>query len=196
MANIEDLKDIHLTQMPNPQHVLSTYDADENLNMLVEIPMGSFNKYEYVTEAGILKLDRVLFKMLPYPIEYGLIPQTYDEDGDLLDVMSLVTYPTFPGCLIAARPIGVMKMNDSGEVDDKIFCVPADDYRFNHIKDLSDVSKIKIDEIQFFWEHYKILQFKYKNQLDKKVVVEGWYGADEAKKVIEKCQLAYKEKYQ
>ena len=97
-------------------------------------PKVSFNKYEYVTEANIIKLDRVLFEMIPYPIEYGLIPQTWDEDNDLLDIMSLVSYPTFPGCLITVRPIGVMFMNDSGEVDDKIFAVPVDDVRFKHVK--------------------------------------------------------------
>lgn len=195
MANISNLDSNYLKMGMNPQHVLPTFDEDGNVNMLVEIPKGSYNKYEYITEANVIKLDRVLFEMLPYPIEYGLIPQTYDEDNDLLDIMSLVTYPTFPGCLIAVRPIGVMYMNDSGEIDDKILAVPADDFRFKHIKTYKDLPQITIDEIQFFWEHYKDLQFKYKGQTDKKVVIDRWGDENEAKQVIEKCQAAYKTKF-
>lgn len=195
MANISTLDPKFLQLTPNAQHVLPTFDEDGNVNMLVEIPKGSFNKYEYVTEAGVIKLDRVLYEMLPYPVEYGLIPQTYDEDNDLLDIMSLITYPTFPGCLITVRPIGVMYMNDSGEVDDKIFAVPADDIRFKHVKSMKDLPQIVIDEIQFFWENYKTLQFKYKNQPDKKVLIDRWGDENEARQVIEKCQKAYAAKY-
>jgi inorganic pyrophosphatase len=195
MANISNLDPKFLVNGINPQHALPTFDEDGNINMIVEIPKGSCNKYEYVTEANIIKLDRVLFEMLPYPIEYGLIPQTYDEDNDLLDIMCMVTYPTFPGCLIATRPIGVMIMNDSGEVDDKIFCVPVDDVRFKHIKSYKDLPQILIDEIQFFWEHYKDVQFKYKGQLDKKVVIERWGDEKEALEIISKCQAAYKQKF-
>lgn len=195
MANISNLDPKYLTQGINPQHVLSPFDEDGNINMLVEIPKGSFNKYEYVTEANVIKLDRVLFEMLPYPIEYGLIPQTWDEDNDLLDIMCLVTYPTFPGCLIAARPIGIMYMNDSGEIDDKVFAVPADDARFKHVKTMKDLPPILIDEIQFFWEHYKDMQFKYKGQTDKKVVIDRWGDENEAIEVIKKCQTAYKTKF-
>lgn len=194
MANIT-LDPKYLTDGINPQHALPTFDKDGNINMLVEIPKGSFNKYEYVVEANIIKLDRVLFEMLPYPIEYGLVPQTWDEDNDLLDIMSLVTYPTFPGCLITVRPIGVMFMNDSGEVDDKILAVPADDIRFKHITSYTQLPKITIDEIQFFWEHYKDLQFKYKNQPDKKVVIDRWGDEKEALEIINKCQGVYKTKY-
>jgi inorganic pyrophosphatase len=195
MANIDLLGRNFMKHTPNPQHVLTPFDEDGNINMLVEIPQGSFNKYEYVTEAGIIKLDRVLYEMLPYPIEYGLIPQTYDEDDDLLDIMCIMSYPTFPGCLVAARPIGVMYMNDSGERDDKILAVPADDIRFKHIKTLNDIPQIRRDEIQFFWEHYKDLQFKHKGQHDKKIVIEGWGDENDAKKVIEKCMVAYNEKF-
>jgi len=195
MANIKNLDPRYLLEGINPQHALSTFDEHGNINMLVEIPKGSYNKYEYVTEANIIKFDRVLFEMLPYPVEYGLIPQTYDEDNDLLDIMSLITYPTFPGCLISVRPIGVMYMEDSGDVDDKIFAVPADDIRFAHIRSINDLPSITVDEIQFFWEHYKGLQFRYKGHTDKKVTVNRWGDEKEAMKVIEKCQEAYKEKY-
>ncbi|WKZ24183.1 MAG: inorganic diphosphatase [Candidatus Dojkabacteria bacterium] len=195
MANISNLDSQYLKTGMNAQHVLPTFDEDGNVNMLVEIPKGSFNKYEYVTEANVIKLDRVLFEMLPYPIEYGLIPQTYDEDNDLLDIMSLVTYPTFPGCLLAVRPIGVMYMNDSGEIDDKVLAVPADDIRFKHITSYTQLPQITIDEIQFFWEHYKDLQFKHKGQTDKKVVIDRWGDEKEALEVIKKCQEAYKVKF-
>ncbi|MEI6887344.1 MAG: inorganic diphosphatase [bacterium] len=195
MANIPSLSESYLPHIPNLQHTLPTHDENGNVNMLVEIPQGSINKYEYVTEAGVIKLDRVLYEMIPYPIEYGLIPQTWDEDGDLLDVMCLITYPTFSGCLISGRVIGVMKMNDGGEVDDKIVVVPADDMRFNHIKSIEDVSKGRKDEIQFFWEHYKKLQYDYKGTPEKKTRVDGWFGVEEAVKVIEKCQKSYLKKY-
>lgn len=195
MANISGLDPKYLTKGINPQHALQTFDEDGNINMIVEIPQGSYNKYEFVTEADIIKLDRVLYEMMPYPIEYGLIPRTYDEDNDLLDVMSLVSYPTFPRCLIAVRPIGVMRMNDSGEIDDKIFAVPVDDVRFKHIKTYTDVPQIRRDEIEYFWTHYKDLQFKYKNQPDKKIVIEGWGDEKEALEVIKKCQDAYNQKY-
>lgn len=195
MANVTSLSNTFLQHVPNLQHTLPTRDANGNVNMLVEIPQGSINKYEYVTEAGIIKLDRVLFEMIPYPVEYGLIPQTWDEDQDLLDIMCLITYPTFPGCLISARPLGVMKMSDGGEVDDKIVCVPADDIRFEHIQSIDDIPQGRKDEIQFFWEHYKQLQYAYKGTPEKVTVVEGWYGVEEAVNVINKCQKAYAIKY-
>lgn len=195
MANIPNLDPKYLKSGINPQHVLPTYDEEGNLNMLVEIPKGSFNKYEYVTEANVIKLDRVLYNMLPYPVEYGLIPQTYDEDDDLLDVMTLISYPTFPGCLIAVRPIGIMYMIDGGEIDDKILAVPVEDVRYKHIQSLKDLRQITIDEIQFFWEHYKLLQFRYKGQTDKKVVIDRWGDEGEAFQIIEKCQKAYALKY-
>jgi len=195
MANIKNLDPKYLLKGINPQHALPTFDDDGNINMLVEIPKGSYNKYEYVTEANIIKFDRVLFEMLPYPVEYGLIPQTYDEDNDLLDIMSLITYPTFPGSLIAVRPIGVMYMIDGGDVDDKIFAVPVEDVRFAHIRSIKDLPSITVDEIQFFWEHYKGLQFRYKGHTEKKVVVDRWGDEKEAREVIEKCQAAYKLKY-
>lgn len=193
MADIANLEDKVQQQMMNPLFGLPVGDnAPEEINMLVETPMGSINKYEFHTQTGILKLDRVLFEKLPYPIEYGAIPQTWDEDFDLLDVMCLVTYPTFPGCLISVRPIGVMIFNDSGEKDDKILAVPVDDIRYKHIKSYKDLSEHAVDEIGFFFERYKDLQFKYKGQTDKKVVVEGWKGIEEAHKIINNAQKLFK----
>ncbi len=196
MSDIKNLEDKVFHTQFNPLFKLPVGDdAPKEINMLVETPMGSINKYEFHTNTGIIKLDRVLFEKLPYPIEYGAIPQTWDEDEDLLDVMCLVTYPTFPGCLISVRPVGVMLFNDSGDKDDKILAVPADDIRYKHIKDLGDLTEHQKDELTFFWERYKDLQFKYKGQLDKKVVVEGWYNKDKAYEVIEKAQQNFMKRF-
>jgi inorganic pyrophosphatase len=196
MADIANLKDKVYFDKMNPLFGLPLGDdSPKEINMLVETPMGSINKYEFHTNTGLIKLDRVLFEKLPYPIEYGAIPQTWDEDQDLLDVMCLVTYPTFPGCLISVRPIGVMLFNDSGEKDDKILAVPVDDIRYKHIKTIEDISTHQKDEIAFFFERYKDLQFKYKGQTDKKVVVEGWGGVEEAYKIIEEASKLFKKTF-
>lgn len=196
MADIANLEDRIFRKMRNPLFTLPIGDdAPKVINMLVETPMGSINKYEYHTKSGLIKLDRVLFEKLPYPVEYGAIPQTWDDDQDLLDVMCLVTYPTFPGCLISVRPIGVMLFNDSGEKDNKILAVPADDIRYKQIETIEDISMHQKDEIAFFFERYKDLQFKYKNQLDKKVLVEGWGDQDQAFAIIEEADVLFKKTF-
>jgi inorganic pyrophosphatase len=196
MAEIANLPDKVFMKKINPLFLLPMGDnAPEEINMLVETPMGSINKYEFHTKTGLIKLDRVLFEKIPYPIEYGAIPQTWDEDQDLLDVMCLVTYPTFPGCLISVRPIGVMLFNDCGEKDDKILAVPVDDIRFKHIKSIEDISQHQKDEIAFFFERYKDLQFKYKGQTDKKVVVEGWGGVEQANEIMKKAGELFNETF-
>src|SRR3989344_3787653 len=185
MADIANLPDKVLQQKMNPLFGLPVGDnAPEEINMLVETPMGSINKYEYHTQTGLLKLDRVLYEKLPYPVEYGAIPQTWDEDNDLLDVMCLITYPTFPGCLISVRPVGVMIFNDSGEKDDKILAVPVDAIRYKHIKTIKDLTDHQVDEIAFFFQHYKELQFKYKGQANKGVKIESWEGVEKAHQII------------
>lgn len=196
MADIANLQDKIHKKMMNPLFELPVGDdAPKEINMLVETPMGSINKYEFHTNTGLLKLDRVLFEKLPYPIEYGAIPQTWDEDEDLLDVMCLVTYPTFPNCLISVRPIGVMLFNDSGEKDDKILAVPVDDIRFKHIQSIKDLTEHQKDEIGFFFERYKDLQFKYKNQTDKTVKIEGWDGVEKAHTIIDEAQSLFKKRF-
>lgn len=196
MADIANLPDKVYKKKMNPLFLLPVGDsAPEEINMLVETPMGSINKYEFHTKTGLIKLDRVLFEKLPYPIEYGAIPQTWDEDNDLLDIMCLVSYPTFPGCLISVRPIGVMLFNDCGEKDDKILAVPVDDIRFKHIKSIDDLQMHQKDEIAFFFERYKDLQFKYKGQTDKKVVVEGWGDIEKANKIILEASELFKQTF-
>lgn len=170
-------------------------NVPNEINMIVETPMGSINKYEYNTDTGLIKLDRVLFQKLPYPVEYGAIPQTWDDDDDLLDAICMIHYPTFPGCIISVRPIGVMKFNDSGDKDDKILCVPTDDIRYKEYEDLVDLTEHQMDEISYFFERYKDLQFKYKGQHDKKLTVERWGDREEAFEVIKEAVQRYKDKF-
>lgn len=161
----------------------------EELNVIIEIPKGSQNKYEFDKETGLFKLDRVLFSPLHYPGDYGFIPKTLCEDGDPLDALILINFPTYPGMLIKARPIGLMKMNDGGEEDDKLLCVPVDDVRFEGIQDIKDVHKSVLNEIAHFFQVYKELE-------KKKVEVKGWFDKAEAMKVIEESLKLYKEKFQ
>lgn len=178
-----------------PHNLPTGGDYSNSLNMLVEIPKGSINKYEIDIENGAIKLDRVLYEQIPYPIEYGLLPQTWDEDEDMLDVMSFITYPTFPGCIIKVRPIGVMNMIDCGLVDDKILAVPQNDIRFKSINDLSDVSEHALDEIRYFFINYKKWQLRNQGLVGKSVEVKGWGNKQEALKIIEKSVNLYKSKF-
>lgn len=195
MADIAGLDDKILHQQVNPLFVVPVGDdVPREINMLVETPMGSINKYEYHTPTGLLKLDRVLYEKLPYPVEYGAIPQTWDEDEDPLDVMCLVSYPTFPGCVISVRPIGVMMFNDTGERDDKILAVPTEDIRWKHVQTIDDLPEHARDEIGFFFERYKDLQFKYKGKTGE-VILESWQGQARAFEIIEEARVRFAEKF-
>ena len=147
------------------------------VNVIVEIPKGSQNKYEYDKKRNVIKLDRVLFSPFYYPGEYGIIPQTFAEDGDPLDALVLVSNPTYPGVLIEARPIGLLRMKDSDEIDDKILCVAKDDPRYENLNDISDLEKHYLKEIAHFFEVYKHLE-------GKKVEILGWKNVSSAKKAI------------
>lgn len=156
------------------------------VNCLVEIPKGCTNKYEYDKNTGAFVLDRVLYEAVFYPTEYGIIPKTLNiQDGDPLDVMVLSTFPTFPGCVISCRPIGVLRLNDSGEEDNKIIAVPADDPRFEEIKDLNDLPVHTKKEIKNFWENYAELQ------PDKKIRIDGWSGRQTAHQLIKTAIKTY-----
>ncbi len=181
----------------HPQHTLPTFvNKDEKvINCLVEIHKGSINKYEIQKDTGLLKLDRVMFSNMPYPFDYGVIPQTYDEDNDLLDVMILnMGEPFHENSLVEGRIIGVIKFEDTGEVDDKIVIVPNHDYRWNEVESIDDLSLALKEEINFFWNYYKTIQFKVKGK-DSKTLVKSWGRVNEAVKVIEKSMKLYKEKY-
>lgn len=174
--------------MPNLLHLLSPWANEEKrvLNGLVEVNAGSINKYEFITETGHLKLDRVGYSTLSYPGAYGLIPQTWDQDNDMLDfILANVTETLVPGSLVELRVIGIMKFEDGGEIDDKIICVPADDKRSDHINSYKDLGPHWEKETAHYFEFYKHL----KKPGTCKVL--GFFEADEAVRVIHECMERY-----
>ena len=163
--------------------------APEVFNAVVEIPKDSQNKYEIDKQTGMVSLDRVLYSPMHYPADYGFVPETKTEDGDPADVMILGNDPLFPGCVVRVRPIGILKMIDAGEQDNKILGVQADNPRFDSIKDISDIEKFHthhLKEIAHFFQTYKELQ-------GKKVEILGWENAESAKKEIAKARKMYKD---
>lgn len=157
------------------------------INVLIEIPAGSKNKYEYDKDLQAFALDRVLYSSVQYPYDYGFVPNTLADDGDPLDGMVLMDQPTFPGCVIAARPIGMLLMIDGGDADEKILCVPDKDPRYAGIKSIKDLAPHRLDEIAEFFKTYK--------NLEKKVTeIKGWQDVDAVNPLIEKCIKAAQEK--
>ncbi|QGS51710.1 inorganic diphosphatase [Spiroplasma tabanidicola] len=156
------------------------------IEMIVEIPKGSSNKYEYDIASKSISLDRVLYGANFYPGEYGFIDETLDWDGDPLDVISLVTYPTMPGVKVKIRILGSIKMIDAGEIDTKLFGVFHDDPRFNAYQKISDVPQHLKDEIENFFLQYKSLQ-------KKEVRIDGWGDVDHAEKEIIECKERYQQ---
>jgi inorganic pyrophosphatase len=147
------------------------------VNTIIEIPKGSTNKYEVDAVTGIVKLDRVLFSPFYYPCDYGFIPHTLYTDGDPLDALVLITHPTFPGCVVEARPIGVLGMKDEKGRDDKIICVADRDPRFSDVQTLDSLGEHLKREIWHFFEVYKELE-------DKAVEVLGWDSKQAAYEII------------
>lgn len=147
-------------------------------DVTIEIPKGQRNKYEMDHDTGRICLDRMLFTATQYPADYGFIEGTLAEDGDPLDALVPLDEPTFPGCLVQCRPVGVFGMVDERGRDDKILCVPATDPRFAHIRDIDDVPIFNRQEIQHFFEVYKDLE------PDKSVDSAAWSGRDEAERVV------------
>jgi inorganic pyrophosphatase len=127
-------------------------------DVTIEIPKGQRNKYEMDHVTGRIRLDRMLFTATRYPADYGFIEDTLADDGDPLDALVLLEEPTFPGCLIKCRAIGMFRMRDEKGMDDKVLCVPATDPRMAHLRDISDVSDFDKLEIQHFFEVYKALE--------------------------------------
>jgi inorganic pyrophosphatase len=128
--------------------------------VFVEIPAGARNKYEFDPELGAIVLDRRLFASMAYPTDYGFIEGTLGEDDDPLDALVLVGEPTFPGCRIRARAVGVIHMIDEGRPDEKIICVPTGDPLFAHVRDIEDVSRELRREVEHFFQRYKELEGK------------------------------------
>lgn len=154
------------------------------VEVLIEIPKGSRNKYEFDKERKTIRFDRMLFSSVHYPSDYGFIPETLALDGDPLDALVLLWEPTFPGCLIEAKPVGLFMMKDENLPDEKILCVPVKDPLWNHIKDLSDVPPHLLKEIEHFFSIYKELE-------QKKVAVEGWKDKSAAIKSIKESKERY-----
>lgn len=157
-----------------------TADKILTFDVLIEIPKGSRNKYEYDFEFKKIRYDRMLFSSMMYPADYGFIPETLALDGDPLDVLVLVTEPTFPGCVMEVKPIGVFHMADDKGQDEKIICVPVSDPIWNRLGDLSDINPHLLKEIEHFFQVYKDLE-------NKKVDVGGWGDVNEAKEIIVQC---------
>jgi inorganic pyrophosphatase len=156
------------------------------IEVVVEIPKGTRNKYE-TDEHGNIWLDRMLFTSTRYPEDYGFVPGTLAEDGDPVDAMVILEEPTFPGCHIHARPIGVFRMRDEEGLDAKLLCVPASDPRWNHVSELSDLPEYELKEIAHFFDIYKDLE------PGKETEARGWADRKAAEVIIEEGRLRYSE---
>lgn len=162
----------------NPWHDLSIgVKPPEKFNAVIEIPKGSKNKYELDKKSGMLKVDRVLFSSVQYPCNYGFIPQTYCGDSDPLDVLVLGQEPVFPLCVMEARPIGLLRMVDEGESDDKILAVHVNDPEYNHYCHIDELPPHRLTELKKFFQDYKALENKI-------VEIKEFLGPEEAKKCI------------
>jgi len=162
--------------------------APKEINVIVEIPKGSKNKYEIDKATGLIALDRALHTAQDYPFDYGFMPQSLWDDGDALDVVLLTTYPLFPGVLVVARPVAIMHMTDSGEGDDKVIAVPVHDPRWDDIKDLKNINKHTLKELEHFFSTYKKIQ-------NKEVGVTGFSGVKVAHAAVLKGIKLYKQKH-
>ncbi|MEI8361341.1 MAG: inorganic diphosphatase [bacterium] len=157
------------------------------LNVVIEIPKGGHNKYEVDPETGVIKLDRVLHSPLFYPVDYGYILETLAPDGDHLDVLVVTDSPSLTGSVVEVRPLGILRMTDGGEQDDKVIAVQANNPHFHHKKKLSDLAPHLLDEIVHFFEEYKKLE-------NKQVEVHGFEPLKDAEKFILETHKIYKNK--
>ncbi len=167
----------------NLLHDIASGTRDE-MNVIVEIPKFSKNKYEIDKATGLIALDRVMHSAQDYPFDYGFVPQTLFDDGDALDVVLITTYPLASGILVKARPVAIMEMIDGGERDDKVIAVPVDDPRMDDIKDIGDLNSHFQKEMSHFFETYKKVQ-------NKEVKLGAWHGAKEAKEAFDRSRELY-----
>ncbi len=156
-------------------------EREQDLVCVVEIPKGGRNKYEYDPQLGGIKFDRLLMSAATYPTDYGYLRDTLGKDGDPLDALVCLHEPTFPGCLIPVKPVGMFKMRDEKGIDDKIICVPLHDPYWNKHEALDDLPLLLRQEIDQFFSIYKDLE-------GKAVTVEGWFSLEEATKEIAAAQ--------
>ena len=161
---------------PSPSHGL--------VNLVVEIPAGSRNKYEYFAEAGVMALDRVLHSSVRYPFDYGFIPNTLAEDGAPLDAMVIMEEPTFAGCLIKSRPIGVLDLRDEGAYDGKLLCIPVDDPRQKNINTIRQIAENQLEDVAEFFRTHK--------SLDGRIIeIEGWRDFEAVEGLLDGCIKAF-----
>lgn len=173
----------------HPWHKVRTGDnPPEHVNGIIEIPRGSRAKYEIDKESGLTKLDRVLYASMYYPHNYGFIPQTLGEDQDPLDIMVLTQVSVVPGCLIPSKVIGVMRMIDRGEADDKIIAVAENDASVNHISSMDTLPDYFRVELKHFFENYKMLENKI-------VIVDEFQDKRKAMDIIEASMQRYREQF-
>ncbi len=165
-------------------------NAPGEINVIIEIPKGSHNKYEIDKETGLIGLDRANYNSAPYPFDYGFAPQTLWHDGDALDVIVLTTYPLDVGVLVAVRPVAVMEMIDSGENDYKVIAVPVNDKRWEDVQNLEDLNKHNLKEYQHFFETYKALKGK-----PTPVEIQGFKGKEDALAAVKESVELYKQKF-
>jgi inorganic pyrophosphatase len=158
-----------------------------DVDVIVEIPKGSRNKYEFDQELGRIRLDRMLFTATGYPSDYGFVPETLAEDGDPIDALLLLDEPTFPGCLVHARVIAVFWMADERGPDAKLLCVPAEDPRHAHLQDLGDVPWYQITEIWHFFQIYEALE------PGKSSETRGWERRADAVRAVEEARRRFAE---
>lgn len=157
---------------------------DNLVHALIEIPLGSKNKYELNKQTGRIQLDRVLYAAMIYPAEYGILENTLAPDGDPLDILVICSDPTFPGCIVPARVLGYLSMVDNGKLDYKLISVVDCDPRYADVQELSDLSPFVLKEISNFFANYKVLQ-------NVTVEVGEYYSKQEAVDIIAQCRRAY-----
>jgi inorganic pyrophosphatase len=162
--------------------------TEETIDVFVEIPKGSRNKYEIDKETGAIRLDRRLFSATVYPGDYGFVIDTYADDGDALDALILVVDPTFPGCIVTARPLGMFVMEDEKGRDVKVVCVVHDEPMYKDVTDLRNLPSVVLDEIQHFFNVYKMLE------PDKRMTDLGYEGREAAWVEIESARRAFEER--
>jgi inorganic pyrophosphatase len=162
--------------------------SEYELTCIIEIPKGSRNKYEYDPELEGIKLDRFISASVVYPTDYGYVPETLAPDGDALDVLVCVSEPTFPGCFVVTKAVGLFKMADEKGPDDHVVCVPCHDPGWNKIDDVDDLSALLRAEISHFFAVYKDLDEGRWSQ------VGGWAGRDAARETVHKARATFLER--
>lgn len=181
-----------MTTLQNPFHAIPALQKDNlaDINVILEISLGDNVKYEFDKEFGMIMVDRILRTPMPYPFNYGLIPQTWNEyDNDPLDVILLGKESLLPGVLVPCRVVGILSVDDSGERDDKVLAVPSGDKSLAHINDITDIDEQTLEKMIYFLERYKDLE-------KKTVKVTGQKNAKDAQVFLQECIDCYKTKFE